>query len=213
MAEYGGNVNKIGDFTRLRVMVEDNPDDMVKQVTDFVRAAAGIEEVTHVTVVDKTGEPISMPMKASGYRDTKVLLKMQSGNTVEVQFQYQSMYHMKSDGMDLTSSESQRVFEKMKQEESLFETEEMQKFLEYCQKHHIQLPKKEILMKLMKEPQAQIEWEKYRDLLIKTKVSTDDTYHITRTLDKKDPVRVKFTRLERVLADVAQAKIVINYLK
>lgn len=213
MAEYGGNFNEIGDFTRLRVMVEDNPDDMVKQVTDFVRAAAGMEEVTHVTVVDKTGEPISMPMKASGYRDTKVLLKMQSGNTVEVQFQYRSMYHMKSDGMDLTSSESQRVFEKMKQEESLFETEEMQKFLEYCQKHHIQLPKKEILMKLMKEPQAQIEWEKYRDLLIKTKVSTDDTYHITRTLDKKDPVRVKFTRLERVLADVAQAKIVINYLK
>lgn len=95
MAEYGGNFNEIGDFTRLRVMVDDNPDDMVKQVTNFTRAAAGMQEVTHATVTDKTGEPISMPMKASGYRDTKVLLKMRSGNTVEVQFQYRSMYEMK----------------------------------------------------------------------------------------------------------------------
>lgn len=113
----------------------------------------------------------------------------------------------------MLSPEGTRVFEKMRQEEKLFETEELADFLEYCQKQHIELPKQEILQKLMKDSNAEIAWGKYENLLTKTKISMDDTYHITRTLDEKSSVRAKFTRLERVLADVAQAKIVINYLK
>ncbi len=212
VSDYAGDFNKIGDFTRLRVIVDDIPE-MKNKVTEFVRSASQIKEVTHIAISDKTGEPISLPREKSWYRDVKLLLKMTSGNTVEVQFQYRDMYQVKDEWINLSAPENQVIFEKMEKENMQFSDEEMQKFLDYAHGRDMELPTKEILQWLMENPDAPIDWKKYENILKVEKISTDFTYHIARTPSLPSFAKKKFTRLERVIADSAWSKIVLRYLE
>lgn len=212
VADYGGDFNRLGDLTRLRIIGEDI-DDVSKKITDFIEASNEVSEISHIAISDKTWEPISIPTEKSGYRDIKLLLKMNSWNTVEVQFHYREMFEVKTIGLDLTLEENKNILLKMKKENKLLKTEEMQELLKHCKKREIELPKKEILQNLLENPNSEINWQEYEYLLNKTKISTDYTYHIIRQLDENNPIREKLTRLERVLADSAWSKIVIQYLK
>lgn len=212
--DYGGDFNRLGDLTRLR-LIGDDIDDVVSKVKEFIKVADSINEITHIAISDKTGEPISLPKEASGYRDVKLLLKMKSWNTVEVQFQYAEMLKVKDEWLDLSLNENQDVFEKMKEEDSLLNINELDRILKYAKNRNIELPTKDILTKLTsnKKDLLKINWNEYEDILKVSKISTDYTYHIIRQLPEQSTVRYKLTKLERALADSAWSKIILKYIQ
>lgn len=212
ISEYGWNFNKLWDLTRARV-VSKSLDSSIENVVDFIKTAVEDQNITNLSIVDSTGEPISIPKKPSWYRDIKLFLKMKSWNTVEVQFQINDMYEIKDHWIDLSKEENNHIFEKMKKEWSWLSSENVKDLLEIAKERSIDLPKKEIIEKLMIENPKNIDWEKYEELLNQKQITTDYSYHIVRQLDKDSEVRKKLTRLERILADSAWSNILIEYLK
>lgn len=209
--EYGGDFNKLWDLTRARV-VSKTLDESVEKAIEFVEVSKNDKNITNVSIVDSTWEPISMPKKDSWYRDIKIFLKMSSWNTVEVQFQVEDMYEVKDKWLNLTDEKHKWVFEKMEKEWALLNEKEINELLKISNERNIILPTREILENLLIEKYKNIDWENYENILIKEEISTDYSYHIVRQLDENSQVRKKLTRLERVLADYAWAKIVIKYL-
>lgn len=209
--EYWWNFNKLWDLTRLRIIWEDI-DDVIEKVIEFITAINKIEDISHISISDKTWEPISVAKEKSWYRDIKILLKMKSWNTVEVQFQYKEMFEAKDKWIDF--SKNKNIWKKMKDEWFLFKKEELKDLLEYSRIRNINLPKKEILENLTEEQNLNnINWEDYSKILKISKVSTDYTYHLIRQLEDSKTIKTKLTWLERILADSAWSKIVLKYLK
>ncbi|PZM83585.1 hypothetical protein DLH72_03700 [Candidatus Gracilibacteria bacterium] len=211
ISSYGGNFNNLGDLTRMRIICSDI-NSTVDKIIEFIKSAEQNENITHISVVDKIGEPISMPKEKSGYRDVKLLLKLKSGNTTEVQFQIKEMFDVKDEGLDLENEENKNIFEKMGKEGMLFNRNEIEELLKISKERNIELPTKAIILSLMEKQNEEIDWESYEELLKVKNVSSDYTYHIIRQLDKSSSINRKLTRLERILADSAWSKIVIKYL-
>ena len=243
IADYGWNYNEIWDLTRLRI-ISSGIDDLIYNVVAFIRFSEQYDEITHVSIVDKIWEPLSLPKENSGYRDTKLLLKLKSGNTVEAQFQIEEMYKVKDKWINLMPRETfweilnkdlgkalnteikiglkkeeeeitrNAIIEKMKSEQMTFTKDEVFRLLEFANARSMKLPKKEIILSLMWEDDDWIEWEDCKKILKLQEIKTDHTYWIIRNLPKElNSVSKKLTRLERVMADVAWSKIVLDYLK
>lgn len=211
--EYGGNFNKLWDLTRARVVSKDL-DENIKNVVEFIKTASNDDNITNVSIVDSTWEPISIPKKDSWYRDIKIFVKLKSWNTMEVQFQVEEMYKVKDEWIDLNeeNNENKKIFEKMEKEWVLLNQEDLKELLKFAKERNIILPTKNILEKMMWENTNEIDWNSYENILKATKITTDYTYNIARQL-KWYSVWKKLTRLERILADSAWSKIVLKYLK
>lgn len=210
--EYGWNFNKIWDLTRARVVSRDL-DTSIEDIVNFIDIISKKDIITNISIVDSTWEPISIPKKNSWYRDIKLFLKLKSWNTVEVQFQVEEMYEIKDKWINLELEENNGIFVKMWKEWALLTNDEMKELLNYCKERSIELPTKDILIKLMKDEDNWIEWENFEEILKWNQISTDYSYHIARQLEKWSSIRKKLTRLERILADSAWSKIVLKYLE
>lgn len=208
--EYNWNFNKLWDLIRLRIIWKDL-NESVEQVINFIKIVIEDKNITNISIDDKIWEPISMPKENSWYRDIKLLLKLSWWSTVEVQFQIEDMYKIKSEWINLEDEENENIFEKMKKEDILFSTQEMIELLKISKERNINLPTIKILTKMYNWQENKINWKNFENLT-ETKISTDYTYHIIRQLEKW-PIRQKLTRLERILADSAWSKIVLKYLK
>ena len=213
ISDYGWNFNKIGDLTRMRV-VSESIDESINSVIRFAETLTNNKDITNISIIDKIWEPLSLSWTWTGYRDIKLLLKMKSWNTTEVQFQCEEMYQVKDKWLDLEANENKYIFEKMRKENSLFTTKEMNNLLELAQISWITLPTENILRNLIEDwEEYKVKWEIWRGIMTKRKITTDDTYHISRRLDKNNPLYKKFIKLERIMTNSAWWKIVIKHLE
>ena len=213
ISDYGWNFNKIGDLTRMRV-VSESIDESINSIIRFTETLTNNKDITNISIIDKIWEPLSLAWTWTGYRDIKLLLKMKSWNTTEIQFQCEEMYQVKDKWLDLEANENKYIFEKMRKENSLFTTKEMNNLLELAQISWITLPTENILRNLIEDwEDYKVKWENWRGIMTKRKITTDDTYHISRRLDKNNPLYKKFIKLERIMTNSAWWKIVIKHLE
>ena len=213
ISDYGWNFNKIGDLTRMRV-VSKSIDESINSVIRFTETLTNNKDITNISIIDKIWEPLSLAWTWTGYRDIKLLLKMKSWNTTEVQFQCEEMHQVKDKWLYLEANENKYIFEKMRKENSLFTAEEMNNLLELAQISWITLPTENILRNLIEDwEDYKVKWETLKVVTTKRIITTDDTYHISRRLDKKNPLYNKFIKLERIMTNSAWWKIVIKHLE
>ena len=213
ISDYGWNFNKIGDLTRMRV-VSESIDESINSVIRFTETLTNNKDITNISIIDKIWEPLSLAWTWTGYRDIKLLLKMKSWNTTEVQFQCEEMHQVKDKWLYLEANENKYIFEIMRKEYSFFTAEEMNNLLELAQISWITLPTENILRNLIEDwEDYKVKWETLKVVTTKRIITTDDTYHISRRLDKKNPLYNKFIKLERIMTNSAWWKIVIKHLE
>ena len=116
IADYSWNYNELWDLTRLRI-ISNGIDDLINNIVAFIKFSEKYDKITNISIVDKIWEPLSLPKERSGYRDTKLLLKLKSGNTVEVQFQIKEMYEVKDKWINLMPTET--FFEKLNKDATM----------------------------------------------------------------------------------------------
>ncbi|MFK7779660.1 MAG: hypothetical protein QM490_00800 [Candidatus Gracilibacteria bacterium] len=212
---YSGDFTLIGDLTRLRI-VENDINDLTTAIVKYISFAVESDEITHVSIIDLIGEPISDPKKSSGYRDIKLLLSLKGGNVVEQQFQYKGMLDVKEIGIDLTDKEKSPIFDKLKKEGRLFTLENTKEFIKFVQKKDLELPTIDILNNLLREGNVYgliNELEIDEESLSRKNISSTYTYNIIRQLTKGSELEKKLTRLERIINDDAWSGAVLKYLE
>lgn len=210
---YNWDFNKIWDLTRLRI-VRKSIDELIDSVVNFIELASKDEKIKKIAIIDYTWEPSNTAQKKTWYRDIKLLFTVSSWNVVELQFQYEKMLDVKENWLDIIKDDY--IIDKLRDESSLFTDEEMKTFLKTIKEKKLGFPKKEVLKKLLSNwniasilSQLNIKEED----LIKEKISTNDTYNISRNLSNNLSVKDKIERLERALADKAWSEIFLDYLK
>ncbi len=208
--DYTWDFGRLWDFTRARI-INDWIDDTIKSVVEFILKLNDSDEITQVSIIDNTKNPLEKPEKASWYIDVKLLVKFTTWNVAEVQFQYKEMLEMKEKWVNF--EENDFIFQKFIDEtEWWFTQEEINLLLTRVDKEL--LFKKGILEKLS-DDDINI-WELDSK---KTIISTQDTYKIARIFKntsewtKEYSLYEKITRLERILASIAWGRIVTEYLK
>ena len=210
--DYNWDFAKLWDLTRMRI-TNDWIEDTINSVVNFIKKANKNENISQIAIIDYTQNPLEKPKKNSWYRDIKLLVKFQNWNVWEVQFQYTSMIKMKEEGLDLEEEKNNFIFKKFIEETGGFSEDEIKQIISFAKRREIQIPKKEILEKLIS---SNFEIEEENEIMTKTQISTQDTYNISRIFEwdeQKKELRKKLSRFERILADIAWWETVNIYLE
>ncbi len=88
----GNRITDLGGGLGVQTSIQDN----IEVVVDQIQYLINTNEVTHISIIDKISDPMSFSQLSSGYRDTKLLVTLKSGNTIEIQFHMKSMFDMKT---------------------------------------------------------------------------------------------------------------------
>ncbi len=212
---HSANGNRIIDLGG-GLSVQNSIRGCIQTVVGEIEKMMNEKRVTHISIIDKTGEPLSFAKLSTGYRDIKFLITLDSGNTIEYQIHFESMLNMKTEGP--TQKELTNAVEEVKWEWMLLSFEEMNKVVQFCRKTDKQLPHHSILNMLLSEWKVlhipnileygvlnPKKWGRIKEL------SLDSLYGIARSIGDIMIVE-KVNRLHKALADIWFGPMVADYV-
>lgn len=209
--KYDWDIYQLWDLNRLRVK-KNNIEDLMKVFIEFIEVARDSEYIVNVSIEDWTWNPISLPKKATWYRDLKVQFTLKSWNTVEFQFHFSEMLETKTSWVEITND----ITSKLAIENSLLSRKELFTFAEA-----LSIVKKWPIAFSMLSGISGLNLEQliltFSDKTFVSEswcilITSDDLYDITRNLDKWSNLYKKLVRLERILFDLTWTSIVKDYL-
>jgi len=216
---YDWNLSQLTDLTRMSIDY-DRPKDCFDGVAKFVQFAQKNDQIKQISMVDNTGNIVQKANKWTWYRDIKLLVKLENGNTIEVQFQYKQMSKMKKEWIPRND---EYLKDKIKKYKIKFRKDEIPKILELFEKEskkypHPKLPDAKTFKEMfLQDEEAKTEFDsiikknpKYIEIFLEQnqKISTDWFYHISRNIEKSSYdmekwLYQKLAKLESILFEKA----------
>jgi hypothetical protein len=133
-SKYSWKLNEIWDINRM-LIIQDNTEDLALVTSNFIEYAWRISEVKEIRLEDKIWNLFEKAEKNSWYRDAKITLALENGNTIEVQFQLSAFYEIKEKWLEITED----LFNRIKKEIS-FDENEKNEIINFCKRKSIKLP-------------------------------------------------------------------------
>ncbi len=206
ISKYWWNIEKISDLTRATIFGK-NDEDLKDKLVNFVNIIIKNFEIKSIRFEDKIWNLFKKAKRINWYRDATLVITDKNWNTIEIQFQLDLYYKIKTGDIDVSSDKKVIIENKefdilsrvkrelnIRKNSNIFSKDEKEIIINYIRKTWKKIPKNFVLL-LNFDVEEEFIWWKF---------NADFTYNLERSLWEINPkIKEKLFAIDKELFNIA----------